>query len=69
MTDLIDLNNIHLTLADKAVLNIKSISIPAHQCTLITGRNGSGKTTLFKVISGLLKPNRATIEYLSLIHI
>jgi len=63
MKNLIGLNNIHLTLADKTVLNINSISIPAHQCTLITGRNGSGKTTLFKVISGLLKPDSAIIEY------
>ena len=55
MSDLIDYNNISISLSGKLVLNIEHLAVAAHQCTLLTGRNGSGKTTLFKIMSGLLK--------------
>ncbi|ORU91952.1 MAG: energy-coupling factor ABC transporter ATP-binding protein [Cycloclasticus sp. symbiont of Bathymodiolus heckerae] len=63
MSHLIDYKNLVVTLSGKLILNIDSLSIPNHQCTLITGKNGSGKTTLFKVMSGLLKPDSASIHY------
>ncbi|MEH6504467.1 MAG: ABC transporter ATP-binding protein [Cycloclasticus sp.] len=63
MSSLIDYNNISISLSGKLVLNIKHLAVPAHQCTLLTGRNGSGKTTLFKIMSGLLKPDTTSIEY------
>ncbi|MFT6625583.1 MAG: tungstate transport system ATP-binding protein [Cycloclasticus sp.] len=63
MSDLIDYNNISISLSGKLVLNIEHLAVAAHQCTLLTGRNGSGKTTLFKIMSGLLKPDSANIDY------
>lgn len=63
MSSLIEYKNITMTLSGKSILNIDQLAVPAHQCTMITGRNGSGKTTLFKIISGLLKPDSASIHY------
>lgn len=63
MSDLIDYNNISISLSGKLVLNIEHLAVAAHQCTLLTGRNGSGKTTLFKIMSGLLKPDSVNIDY------
>tara|TARA_R110002074_G_scaffold402287_1_gene606276 strand:+ start:97322 stop:98032 length:711 start_codon:yes stop_codon:yes gene_type:complete len=63
MSGLIDYNNISISLSGKLVLNIEHLAVAAHQCTLLTGRNGSGKTTLFKIMSGLLKPDSANIDY------
>jgi tungstate transport system ATP-binding protein len=63
MSTLIQFNDLRICLSQKSVLNIEELLVPAHQCTLVTGRNGSGKTTLFKIMSGLLKPDHASIEY------
>jgi len=63
MSDLITYKNLSISLSGKLVLDIDELSMPAHQCTLLTGKNGSGKTTLFKIMSGLLKPDSATIYY------
>lgn len=63
MSTLIQFNNLRISAADKRVLDIDKLSIIQHQCILLTGANGSGKTTLLKVISGLLQPNSANIDY------
>ncbi|MBV1913529.1 MAG: ATP-binding cassette domain-containing protein, partial [Cycloclasticus sp.] len=63
MSNLIDYKNISMALSGNTILKINHLAIPAHQCTLLTGKNGSGKTTLLKIMSGLLKPNSATIHY------
>lgn len=63
MSTLITYNNISMSLSGKPILDIETFTVPAHQCTIITGRNGSGKTTLLKIMGGLLKPNATTIEY------
>ncbi|HIF18254.1 MAG TPA: ABC transporter ATP-binding protein [Cycloclasticus sp.] len=63
MSSLINFSNITISLSGKSILNIDQLDVPAHQCTLLTGRNGSGKTTLFKIMAGLLKPNSAEVHY------
>ena len=63
MSNLIDYKNITITLSGKSILDIDQLAVPAHQCTLLTGKNGSGKTTLFKIMSGLLKPTSTQIHY------
>lgn len=67
MSELIRFNNLTISIAKKPILNIAKLSISQHQCTLLTGKNGSGKTTLFKIISGLLRPNHAEVEYQGLV--
>lgn len=63
MSSLIEFKSIQISLSGKQILDIDELNVPAHQCTLLTGRNGSGKTTLFKIMSGLLKPDHASINY------
>jgi ABC-type polysaccharide/polyol phosphate transport system ATPase subunit len=45
----------------KAIDNV-SISINSGEVVALLGKNGSGKTTLLRTISGVLKPERGTIE-------
>lgn len=40
-----------------------SFDFPDHVITGIIGLNGSGKSTLFKVIAGLIKPNKGDVFY------
>jgi energy-coupling factor transporter ATP-binding protein EcfA2 len=49
----------------RRVLDDVSLSFRPAELTLLVGANGSGKTTLLKIISGLLKPDQATLEYQS----
>jgi len=46
----------------KLILSDVELNIKGGECTLVTGKNGSGKSTLLRIIGGLLKPNKATIE-------
>ena len=39
-----------------------SLSLRRGQITALMGRNGSGKTTLLKLIAGLLRPQRGTVQ-------
>lgn len=42
-------------------LDLDSIQFPEGQITGLVGTNGSGKTTTFKLLSGLIKPERGQI--------
>lgn len=39
-----------------------SLEIPQGAFTVLMGENGAGKTTLFKMLNGLLKPDRGRVE-------
>jgi len=54
--------NIVKSFRSKQVLNGVSFSIEKGKLTGIVGENGSGKTTLLKILVGLLRPDRGTIE-------
>ena len=45
------------------ILENLSFSLNAGDFVAIVGPNGAGKTTLFKLILGMLKPNKGTITF------
>ncbi len=59
---MIEINNVSKSFYDFKAL--ENVSIRVHQGTVLglLGPNGAGKTTLFKLIAGLLHPDRGTIH-------
>ena len=47
----------------RRVLKGISFTVEKGQSVVITGPNGSGKSTLIKILSGLLRPSRGTVQY------
>jgi ABC-2 type transport system ATP-binding protein len=46
----------------RAVLNGVSLSIAPCERVAIVGRNGAGKSTLFRILSGILAPDRGSVR-------
>lgn len=45
----------------KRILHDVDITLTRGECTLLTGKNGCGKSTLLRILSGMLKPDSATV--------
>ncbi len=60
MMDLIEVNNVSKWFGDIIALNSLSLNIDPG-ITGVVGPNGSGKSTLFKLLLGLIKPNKGKV--------
>lgn len=58
--DILSVEDLHVTLGTKHVLQGISLTFKKGEVTAITGPNGAGKSTLLNCLSGLLTPERGT---------
>jgi zinc transport system ATP-binding protein len=63
MSKILELKSVYAGYKDEIILNDVSFEIFDDDFIGIIGPNGGGKTTLLKVILGLIKPIKGTIEY------
>jgi zinc/manganese transport system ATP-binding protein len=61
-TPVLEVRQLHLSFGDRLVLDDVGFSLGAGELVGLIGSNGAGKTTLFRVILGLLRPDRGSVQ-------
>lgn len=59
---IIDIRNISFSYGENEVLKDVTFSVPQSDYLGIVGGNGAGKTTLLKIILGLVRPTKGSVE-------
>ena len=62
MSALLEIKNLHVSVADTQILKGLSLSVSAGEVHAIMGPNGSGKTTMMNLISGDLRMSEGSIS-------
>lgn len=62
MTESICINNLYKNYKNNEIFNDISFSFPTTGIYFLKGKNGSGKTTLLRLISGLVLPDKGSIN-------
>ena len=62
MTNAYQLHKIEVSVAQKSILNMDKLTIPAEKCTVLIGDNGAGKSTLLRVLAFLQPLNQGDIK-------
>jgi energy-coupling factor transporter ATP-binding protein EcfA2 len=65
-TPTVTLQDVSFSYGSREVLRGLNLQIRPGEITALMGRNGAGKTTILKLIVGLLKPGRGSVETLGL---
>lgn len=62
ISPLVSLRDVHLAFGDTEVLKGIDVEVKQGQAVSIIGPSGSGKSTILRCITGLLRPQRGTIQ-------
>lgn len=63
MQELITLKNITHQYQNETILQDLNLTVSEHQSIAFTGHNGCGKSTLLKIIAGLIRYTKGSIQY------
>ena len=61
-SELVTVDHVMKSFGDKTALKNISFAVPSGQICGLLGPNGAGKTTLFRLLMGILKPTRGSIQ-------
>jgi len=61
---MLEINDLYVYYGPMCALRRIKISVAEGEVVAVIGANGAGKTTLMKTISGLLEPDRGSIEFM-----
>lgn len=64
MSALLEIEDLHFSYGDQAILKGVSLSVEQGQVVGILGTSGSGKSTLMRLIGGQLTPNRGCVRFM-----
>jgi len=64
MTALLEIEDLHFSYGEQAILKGVSLTVEQGQVVGILGTSGSGKSTLLRLIGGQIKPDRGCVRFM-----